>query len=83
MTRSTTGSITRRSFVRFVRLDEHKGDQPFGGFSDYCDTAYLSQDNTIFDSLAIAAPHYKNYAGSTAFPATGCENTPSDFSVSQ
>lgn len=79
MTRSTTGSITRRSFVR---LDEHKGDQPYGGFSDYCDTAHLSQDNTIFDSLAIAAPHYKNYAGLTAFPATGCENTPSDLSVS-
>ena len=79
MTRSTTSSVTRRSFVR---LDEHKGDQPYGGFSDYCDNAHLSQDNTIFDSLAIAAPHYKNYAGLSAFPATGCENTPSDLSVS-
>lgn len=70
MTRSTTGSITRRSFVR---LDEHKGDQPYGGFSNYCDSAHLSQDNTVFDSLAIAAPHYKNYAGLEAYPATGCE----------
>ena len=78
MTRSTSGSITRRSFVR---LDEHKGDQPYGAFSDYCDEAHLSQDNTVFDSLAIAAPHYKNYAGLSAFPATGCENTPSDLSV--
>ncbi len=69
MTRSTKGSITRRSFVR---LDEHKGDQPFGGFSDYCDSAHLNQDNVVFDSLAIAAPHYKNYAGLAAFPATGC-----------
>jgi List-Bact-rpt repeat protein len=72
MTRSTTGSITRRSFVR---LDEHKGDQPYGGFSNYCDTLHLSQDNTVFDSLAIAAPHYKTYAGLEAYPATGCENT--------
>jgi len=79
MTRSTSGSITRRSFVR---LDEHKGDQPYGAFSDYCDEAHLSQDNTVFDSLAIAAPHYKNYAGLSAFPATGCENTPADLSVS-
>ena len=78
MTRSTTGSITRRSFVR---LDEHKGDQPYGAFSDYCDEAHLSQDNTVFDSLAIAAPHYKNFAGLSAFPATGCEFTPSDLSV--
>ncbi len=72
MTRSTHGSITRRSFVR---LDEHRGDQPYGGFSNYCDTLHLSQDNTVFDSLAIAAPHYKNYAGLEAYPATGCENT--------
>lgn len=71
MTRSTNGSITRRSFVR---LDEHRGDQPYGGFSNYCDTLHLSQDNTAFDSLAIAAPHYKNYAGIEAYPATGCEN---------
>lgn len=71
MTRSTSGSVTRRSFVR---LDEHRGDQPYGGFSDYCDTAHLSQDNTVFDSLAIAAPFYKNYAGLSAFPATGCES---------
>jgi len=78
MTRSTSSSITRRSFVR---LDEHKGDQPYGAFSDYCDQAHLSQDNTVFDSLAIAAPHYKNYAGLSAFPATGCENMPSDLSV--
>ncbi|TQV88894.1 InlB B-repeat-containing protein [Aliikangiella coralliicola] len=70
MTRSTTGSITRRSFVR---LDEHRGAQPFGGFSNYCDRAHLSQDNTIFDSLAIAAPHYTHYAGLEAYPATGCE----------
>ncbi len=73
MTRSTNGTITRRSFVR---LDEHKGDQPYGGFSNYCDTLHLSQDNTVFDSLAIAAPHYKNYAGLEAYPATGCENDP-------
>ena len=71
MTNRTSGSITRRSFVR---LDEHKGDQPYGGFSNYCDTLHLSQDNTVFDSLAIAAPHYKNYAGLEAYPATGCEN---------
>ncbi|TQV87083.1 InlB B-repeat-containing protein [Aliikangiella coralliicola] len=70
MTHGTSGSITRRSFVR---LDEHKGDQPYGGFSNYCDSAHLSQDNTVFDSLAIAAPHYKNYAGLEAYPATGCE----------
>ncbi len=76
MTRSTHGSITRRSFVR---LDEHKGDQPYGGFSNYCDTLHLSQDNTVFDSLAIAAPHYKNYAGLEAYPATGCENDPSEL----
>jgi len=72
MTNRTDGSITRRSMVR---LDEHKGDQPYGGFSDYCDTLHLSQDNVVFDSLAIAAPHYKNYAGLSAYPATGCENT--------
>jgi len=71
MTNRTNGSITRRSFVR---LDEHRGDQPYGGFSNYCDTLHLSQDNTVFDSLAIAAPHYKNYAGLEAYPATGCEN---------
>ena len=76
MTRSTSGSVTRRSFVR---LDEHRGDQPYGGFSDYCDSAHLSQDNTVFDSLAIAAPFYKNYAGLSAFPATGCENMSSDL----
>ncbi|PHS17557.1 MAG: hypothetical protein COA86_09730 [Kangiella sp.] len=73
MTSRTDGSITRRSFVR---LDEHKGDQPYGGFSNYCDTLHLSQDNTVFDSLAIAAPHYKNYAGLAAYPATGCESVP-------
>ena len=71
MTRNTNGSITRRSFVR---LDEHRGDQPYGGFSNYCDTLHLSQDNTVFDSLAIAAPHYKNYAGLEAYPQTGCES---------
>jgi len=71
MTNRTDGSITRRSFVR---LDEHKGDQPYGGFSNYCDTLHLGQDNTVFDSLAIAAPHYKNYAGLAAYPATGCES---------
>lgn len=76
MTRSTHGSITRRSFVR---LDEHKGDQPYGGFSNYCDTLHLSQDNTVFDSLAIAAPHYKNYAGLEAYPATGCESTSAEL----
>jgi len=70
MTKSTSGSVTRRSLVR---LDEHRGDQPYGGFSDYCDSAHLNQDNIIFDSLAIAAPHYKNYAGLAAFPATGCK----------
>lgn len=73
MTRSSVASVTRRSFVR---LDEHRGDQPYGGFSNYCDTAHISQDNTVFDSLAIAAPHYKNYAGLEAYPATGCENAP-------
>ncbi len=78
MTRSTTASVTRRSFVR---LDEHRGDQPYGGFSDYCDEAHLSQDNTVFDSLAIAAPHYKNYAGLSAFPATNCENMASNLKV--
>ncbi len=78
MTRSTNGSITRRSFVR---LDEHKGDQPYGGFSNYCDTLHLSQDNTVFDSLAIAAPHYKNYAGLEAYPATGCENDPATLAT--
>lgn len=78
MTRSTTASVTRRSVVR---LDEHRGDQPYGGFSDYCDSAHASQDNLIFDSLAITAPHYKNFAGLTAFPATGCENDPSALSV--
>ena len=78
MTRNTDGSVTRRSFVR---LDEHKGDQPYGGFSDYCTKAHLNQDNTVFDSLAIAAPHYKNYAGLAAFPATGCNKTPSEAKV--
>lgn len=73
MTRSTDGSVTRRSFVR---IDEHRGDQPYGGFSDYCDRQHLSQDNTVFDSLAVTAPHYRNYAGLSAFPATGCENEP-------
>ncbi|MGB0496067.1 MAG: InlB B-repeat-containing protein [Kangiellaceae bacterium] len=73
MTSRTEGTITRRSFVR---LDEHKGDQPYGGFSNYCSTLHLSQDNTVFDSLAIAAPHYKNYAGLAAYPATGCESIP-------
>jgi hypothetical protein len=71
MTNRTSGSITRRSFVR---LDEHRGDQPYGGFSNYCDTLHLSQDNRVCDSLASAAPHYKNYAGREAYPATGCEN---------
>lgn len=79
MTRSTSGSVTRRSFVR---LDEHRGDQPYGGFSDYCDSAHLSQDNTVFDSLAIAAPFYKNYAGLSAYPATGCESNPATLKTS-
>lgn len=79
MTRSTDASVTRRSFVR---LDEHRGDQPYGGFSDYCDVQHISQDNTVFDSLAIAAPHYKNYAGLSAFPATGCEDTPATLATS-
>ncbi|MBV1861402.1 MAG: hypothetical protein KUG77_23485 [Nannocystaceae bacterium] len=79
MTRSTEASVTRRSFVR---LDEHRGDQPYGGFSDYCDTQHLSQDNTVFDSLAETAPHYKNYAGLSAFPATGCENSPATIASS-
>ncbi len=78
MTRSTDASVTRRSFVR---LDEHRGDQPYGGFSDYCDAAHVSQDNTVFDSLAVAAPHYKNYAGLSAFPATGCENMPATLAT--
>ncbi|MBV1911062.1 MAG: hypothetical protein KUG78_17315 [Kangiellaceae bacterium] len=78
MTRSSKGSVTRRSFVR---LDEHRGAQPYGGFSDYCDKAHLNQDNTVFDSLAIAAPHYKNYAGLAAFPATGCEKMSSEHRV--
>jgi len=78
MTRSTKGSVTRRSLVR---LDEHRGDQPFGGFSDYCNSAHINQDNIIFDSLAIAAPHYKNYAGLAAFPATGCRKKDSDLKV--
>ena len=55
--------------------------EPYGGFSNYCDTAHLSQDNTVFDSLAIAAPHYKNYAGLEAYPATGCENTPATLAT--
>lgn len=79
MTRSTDASVTRRSFVR---LDEHRGDQPYGGFSDYCDTQHLSQDNTVFDSLAETAPHYRNYAGLSAFPATGCENNPATLASS-
>ena len=76
MTRGTRGSITRRSLVR---LDEHRGSQPYGGFSDYCARQHLSQDNTIFDSLAIAAPHYKNYAGLSAYPATGCQKKKSSI----
>ena len=79
MTNNTTGSVTRRSFVR---LDEHRGDQPYGGFSDYCDSAHLSQDNTVFDSLAIAAPFYKNYAGLSAFPATNCESKSANLKTS-
>ncbi len=79
MTRSTEGSLTRRSFVR---LDEHKGDQPYGGFSNYCAVSHLSQDNTVFDSLAIAAPHYKNYAGLETYPATGCEFVESTLKTS-
>lgn len=79
MTRSSEASVTRRSFVR---LDEHRGDQPYGGFSDYCDAAHLSQDNTVFDSLAVAAPHYRNYAGLSAFPATGCEDLPAELATS-
>jgi len=78
MTRNTKASITRRSLVR---LDEHKGDQPYGGFSDYCDSKHISQDNIVFDSLAVAAPHYKNYAGLAAFPATGCAKMKSDLKV--
>ena len=76
MTRSTKGSVTRRSLVR---LDEHKGDQPYGGFSDYCAKAHLNQDNYVFDSLAIAAPHYKNYAGLSAAPATGCQKMKAEY----
>ncbi len=79
MTRSSDASLTRRSFVR---LDEHRGDQPYGGFSDYCDTQHLSQDNTVFDSLSETAPHYKNYAGLSAFPATDCESNPATLSTS-
>jgi len=79
MTNNSTGSLTRRSFVR---VDEHRGDQPYGGFSDYCDEAHLSQDNTIFDTLAVGAPHYKNYAGLSAYPATGCENVPATLATS-
>jgi len=79
MTRSTHGSLTRRSLVR---LDEHKGDQPYGGYSNYCDTLHLSQDNTVFDVLAIAAPHYKNYAGLETYPATGCEQDESELKTS-
>jgi hypothetical protein len=79
MTRNTIASVTRRSLVR---LDEHRGDQPYGGFSNYCDKAHLSQDNIVFDSLAIAAPHYKNYAGLEAYPATGCVKMPSKILVS-
>ncbi|MFT6733273.1 MAG: hypothetical protein ACJAS9_001458 [Polaribacter sp.] len=79
MTRSSSGSVTRRSLVR---LDEHRGSQPYGGFSNYCDTAHLSQDNIVFDSLAIAAPHYKNYAGLDAYPATGCIKKNSEIRVS-
>jgi hypothetical protein len=79
MTNGTSGSITRRSFVR---LDEHRGDQPYGGFSDYCDTLHLSQDNTVFDSLAIAAPFYKNFAGLSAYPATGCESVSANLKTS-
>jgi hypothetical protein len=78
MTRSTNGSVTRRSLVR---LDEHRGDQPYGGFSDYCDKAHLNQDNYVFDSLAIAAPHYKNYAGLAAAPATGCQKMKAEYQV--
>ncbi|PHS17559.1 MAG: hypothetical protein COA86_09740 [Kangiella sp.] len=79
MTRSSSGSVTRRSLVR---LDEHRGSQPYGGFSNYCDSAHLSQDNIVFDSLAIAAPHYKNYAGLDAYPATGCVKRNSEIIVS-
>ncbi len=79
MTRSSDGSLTRRSIVR---LDEHRGDQPYGGFSNYCDKAHLSQDNIVFDSLAIAAPHYKNYAGLETYPATGCYHMPSELKTS-
>ena len=79
MTRSSSGSVTRRSLVR---LDEHRGSQPYGGFSNYCDSAHLSQDNIVFDSLAIAAPHYKNYAGLDAYPATGCVKKKSEIRVS-
>ncbi|MGB0496083.1 MAG: hypothetical protein ACPGJI_06985 [Kangiellaceae bacterium] len=79
MTRSSSGSVTRRSLVR---LDEHRGSQPYGGFSNYCDSAHLSQDNIVFDSLAVAAPHYKNYAGLDAYPATGCVKKNSEIIVS-
>jgi len=72
MTRSTDGAVVRRSVIR---KDAYRGDQPFGGFSHYCDNNHLSSDNLAIDSLAIAAPHYKNYAGISAYPATGCENS--------
>ncbi|MBT4762064.1 MAG: hypothetical protein HOO06_10235 [Bdellovibrionaceae bacterium] len=72
MTRTTSKAVIRRSYVR---KDAYRGDQPYGGFSHYCDNKHKSIDNFAFDSLAVAAPHYKNYAGISAYPATGCENS--------
>lgn len=73
MLRSTDRSVVRRSMVR---LDAYVGDQPYGAHSHYCTTNDVLQDSMAIDSLAIAAPHYKNYAGIAAYPATGCESTP-------
>ncbi len=73
MLRSTDRSVVRRSMVR---LDAYVGDQPYGAHSHYCTTNDVLQDSMAIDSLAIAAPHYKNYAGIAAYPATGCEGTP-------
>ena len=73
MLRSTDRSVVRRSLVR---LDAYRGDQPYGAHSHYCTKNDVLQDSMAIDSLAIAAPHYKNYAGIAAYPATGCEGTP-------
>ncbi len=73
MLRSTDRSVVRRSLVR---LDAYVGDQPYGAHSHYCTADDLLQDSVALDSLAIAAPHYKNHAGIAAYPATGCESRP-------